>query len=199
MAEKLMPVESSREYKDSLILLNKIFYIHEQLPNQVFMSAYSGFMFQDFDWTMTRYFWNFVLKPLGNMFEDDYILTTVLDPDPVNYFYHNFGYYNMFKFPLNTAGSDYWKSLESGPVGSPADAILYNSDIVVWAPASAKWAIWGQRSYEICILAFSDKESHKLASSQLQLNWKQAGNSLSNSVLKNLSPASYNLFLQNYK
>jgi hypothetical protein len=39
------------------------------------------------------------------------------------------------------------------PESSPADSFLANSEKVVWLPHSAMWAIWGKRSYGVCVLA----------------------------------------------
>ena len=49
--------------------------------------------------------------------------------------------------------------------------MLFNSEIIVWVPLSAKWAIWGERSSGVIKLAFSD-ETTKNKSVDLTKNWK---------------------------
>lgn len=190
-------VQKYEDYQIAFLLLNKVFHIQKKLPNQVFKTPFSGFLFQDFDWTLTKDFWDTFLSPLGNVFKDNYILTAVLDPDPIHYFHHNFGYYNMIKFPSNSTANEYWKNLEAGPENSPADAILYNSEIIVWIPPSANWAIWAERNHEICILAFASESVQKLAS-PIAKNWKLPNNVINSSILKKSSHEFLRLFSKNY-
>jgi hypothetical protein len=75
-----------------------------------------------------------------------------LNPDPQNYFKKEFGYYNWANVPVSINGEEYWNLLNSHPPDSPADSMLFNSETIVWFPKSAKWAIWGERKYGICIL-----------------------------------------------
>jgi hypothetical protein len=99
------------------------------------------------------------------------VLVAVLDPDPINYFYHWFGYYNWVKLPVSITGREYFEILDSGPEDSLADAMLINSETVIWMPMSKKWAIWGERSYGVCILAFADDKT-KIALESIIKTWK---------------------------
>jgi len=76
----------------------------------------------------------------------------VLDPDPIAYFHKEFGDCPFFELDSHRTEADYWDALARAPVDSPADAPLYNSEVVVWVPFSTDWAIWGQRSCGICVL-----------------------------------------------
>ncbi len=113
--------------------------------------------------------------------QDTHVLVAVLDPNPINYFYPTFNYYNFIKFPINITGRNYWKALETGPKDSPADAILFNSEVVVWIPLSTMWAIWGERSYGICILAFAS-DRVRLSVSDITKTWKSAESALDSFV-----------------
>jgi len=181
MDDKVTYIKTEKDFKDAWTLLNNVFQIDQRMPNQVFKEPFGCFIFEEFDWAMSGEFWDLCLKSLGHIFHDSYILTTVLDPDPVNYFYHHFDYYNMVKLPIDISRSDYWNSLETGPKSSPADAMLFNSEIVVWMPMSKKWAIWGERSYGICILAFAD-ENIRAAATPLIKTWKSTNAALSDFV-----------------
>lgn len=107
---------------------------------------------------MSAKFWDSHIKPLMIASQDTHVLVAVLDPNPINYFYPTFGCYNFAKFPVSITGHDYWDTLQTDPKDSPADAMLFNSETVVWVPLSAKWAIWGERSFGTCVLAFENDQ-----------------------------------------
>lgn len=163
---------NDNEFDESFKLIKSVFEIHKNIPNQVFKKQFSSFMFEEFDWAMSADFWNSFLKPMGVISQDDRILMAVLDPDPLNYFYNEFGYYNFVKFPINISGNKYFEALEQGPKNSPADAMLFNSEVVVWVPLSAKWAIWGKRGSGVIKLAFSDEITKKEAADLIK-SWEQ--------------------------
>lgn len=198
MINNLFSISTNQDYKAALLLLNKVFWVKRRLPEQVFKVPFFGFICQDFDGTMSTNFWDILLQPLGKNLNDSHILTAVLDPDPKRYFYHNFGYYNIFNLPINTTGAEYLKSLATGPSKSQADAVLYNSEVVVWVPNGGKWAIWGQRNYEVCILAFADEQAMALAKPFLNKSWKFADNALNSFVLKHVSKDFLAYFMSNY-
>lgn len=198
MVEKLFFINAAHEYEAALSLLNRVFQIKNSLPEQVFKKPFFGFICIDFDSSMTANFWDIVLQPIGKIFNDSHILTAVLDPDPKDYFYHNFGYYNILNLPIYITGTEYLKSLEIGPAESPADAILYNSEVVVWVPNGGRWAIWGQRDYEICILAFADEQAMNLAKPFLNKSWRFADTALNSFVLKGISKDFLADFMSNY-
>jgi hypothetical protein len=189
---------TNQDYQAALLLLNKIFQVKKRLPEQVFKSPFLGFVCGDFDNCMSVDFWDLLLQPLGKKLNDSHILTAVLDPDPKNYFYHNFGYYNMLNLPINMTGAEYLNNLVIGPAENEADAILYNSEVVVWVPNGGRWAIWGERSYEVCILAFADEQAMTLALPLLNKNWKSADNGLNSFVLKHVSKSFLTSFMSNY-
>lgn len=104
---------------------------------------------------MSRDFWN-ELEELIGLSGDPFAIMAVLDPHPVEYYYNEFSQYNWCILQEETTADEYWNMLEQGPGESPADAISINSEVVVWISSSMKWAIWGERSYGICVLGFID-------------------------------------------
>lgn len=151
-----MHIRDQKDFKKAWDLVNKVFDINKHIPEKKIRRSSNLYLYEEFDWTMSPDFWGSFLRPLAQASNDTEILVAVLDPDPVNYYYKHFGYYNMFVLPTHSTESDYWNMLAMEPEGSPADAILFNSEVVVWIPISEKWAIWGERSLEECVLAFSD-------------------------------------------
>lgn len=142
-----------KQFRDMQLLVGDVFRTSRELPEQVFRNDYSQFVFGQFDWAMEPRFW-LTLQKLAQKTQEDFILMGVLKPHPVEYFYREFNCLNWVKLPIHLTEDEYWERLESGPTDSPADAILYNSFTVVWVPPSKKWAIWGDRGPEICVLGF---------------------------------------------
>ncbi|VTZ52641.1 hypothetical protein MPC4_90116 [Methylocella tundrae] len=87
--------------------------------------------------------------------QTDIILLSVLDPNPISYFYKHFGKINSFRFGANITDEEYSTLVQLSP-GNDADALLYHGDTVVWIPEHADWAIWGQRDPEITVIGFDD-------------------------------------------
>lgn len=173
MNKKITTIQKKEDFKAACNLIENSYAVNQKFPNQVFVQRFHSFLFEEFDWTMTPEFWTKAIQPLMAISQDTHLLVAVLDPDPTSYFYREFSHYNLIKFPIDISGDDYWKSLETGPKNSPADAILFNSEIVVWLPLSTKWAVWGSRSYGIGVLAFAD-DAVKASASTITKEWKSA-------------------------
>lgn len=149
-------VNSKQEYDKLLKLVNKAFYIEKRLPEQVFVVPSGKKCVIDFDKAMGYSFWN-ELERLVALSNDSFILMAVLDPHPEDYYYEEFSLYNWYIFPNGSTADDYWNAINWSPADSPADAIVFNSEVVVWLSPTLKWAIWGERRYGICILALSEE------------------------------------------
>jgi hypothetical protein len=173
-------ITTIREIKDFEKLwdvVTSIFKINHRLPDQVFSPSYRNFLFEEIDWAMSADFWDSFIRPLALASQDTHLLVAVLDPEPINYFYREFGYYGWRKLAVDIGGGDYFKLLGVGPASSPADAMLFDSETVVWVPTSKQWAIWGERSSGACILAFADEKT-KLAKTPLLKTWRSADKAL---------------------
>lgn len=163
-------VRDNKEFNEFKEMIIAIFNIENNLPEQVFDKKFGDFKFEEFDWTMSGEFWN-TLKKLAIQTKDDFVLTAVLKPNPVKYFYKEFNYYNWIKLPVNLSADEYYEILEVGPEESPADAVVYNSYTVVWLSPSMKWAIWGERDYGISVIGFN-KMSHQNKLSFSLKSWR---------------------------
>ncbi|MDQ0161186.1 hypothetical protein [Aeribacillus alveayuensis] len=135
--------------------VNNNFKVKNSLPNKVFQEKYNYFLFEEFDWTMTDDFWK-VIQKISVVTNDDYVITGVIDPDPEEFFYNEYNYYNWAKLPLNLTSEQYLSVLDLGPQKNPYDSIQYISETVFWLSSSNKWAIWGDRSYGVCVLGIQD-------------------------------------------
>lgn len=150
-------IEDFYKYKE---LLSKVCNQDCDLPYQVFRKEFGYYLFNQFDDAMSD--WG-TLQQLASVSKDEYIVTAVLDPKPMEYYFKEFGYFNWIKFPKNIESNEYWNALELGPENWPADSISNNSFTVVWFSPSMKWAIWGDRNYEVSILAFNNEEIFRSA------------------------------------
>ncbi|WP_243521918.1 hypothetical protein [Bacillus pseudomycoides] len=151
-------IRNLQEFKKFEKLLNRVFYTKRELPEQVFRKNFGNYMFEQIDLAMSDEFWD-TIQILARKTQDDYILCAVLDPRPLEYYYKEFGYFNWVKLPINLTADEYLDILNIEPDSSPADSIMSNSFTITWLSPSMKWAIWGDRSYEVCVLAFKDQNN----------------------------------------
>ncbi|HET9182503.1 MAG TPA: hypothetical protein VFP59_10240 [Candidatus Angelobacter sp.] len=70
----------------------------------------------------------------------------VLDPDPVHYFYRNFGKYPALEIERGDSSDAYISMLNEDPGGSLADAVGTNWWTCVVVPPSLKWFAHALRS-----------------------------------------------------
>ncbi|MFD2671624.1 diadenosine tetraphosphatase [Marinicrinis sediminis] len=168
-------ISSKKQFEESLNLIKKVFNYEKRLPEQVFKMEFSKNYVFDFDIVMSSSFWG-ELERLVTLSDDQHILMAVLDPHPESYYYKEFSQYNWCILSRNFTEKEYWETIESSPEASPADAIVFNSETIVWVSSSMKWAMWGERSYGICILGISDGVS--TFESEVNLTLEQAINEL---------------------
>lgn len=133
--------------------------LDEQLPGQVFHESFIRFAFEEFDWAMSSEFWS-AIREFSRSSGDEACLIAVLDPHPVSYYKKEFGFFNWAILPLSISADEYWSFLNWHPDGSPADSLLANAEKVVWLPPSGKWAVWGERSLEVCVLGCREYARH---------------------------------------
>ncbi|MGR3779337.1 hypothetical protein ACT1UG_27655 [Bacillus paramycoides] len=151
-------IKDLQEYRNLESIVNSIFYTDRQLPEQVFRKDFGNYVFEEFDLAMSDKFWD-TIQILARQSQDNYVLCAVLNPHPLEYYYKEFGYFNWVKLPLNLTADEYLDILNIEPESSPADSITTNSFTIVWLSPSMKWAIWGDRNDEVCVLAFKDQSN----------------------------------------
>ncbi|KEP30444.1 hypothetical protein [Bacillus safensis] len=150
-------IRSEKEFKFYQNLVDHVFEQNKRLPQQVFRKNFDCFLFQEFEWALSDDILP-TIKDLLNSTSDREFLTAVLKPDPVDYYFKEFGYYNWLKASVNISGEDYVNALWTHPKGSIADNIITNSNIVVWLSRSLQWAILADRDLEICIIGMVSKK-----------------------------------------
>jgi hypothetical protein len=148
-------ISDERLFASSKANVEKCFRLKEQLPSQVFQEGFIRFEFEEFDWAMSSEFW-LSIQDLSRFSGDESCLVAVLDPHPSDYYKKEFGFFNWANLPVSASPDEYWSLLNQHPDGSPADSLLANSEKIVWLPQSGKWAVWGVRSSEVCILGWRE-------------------------------------------
>lgn len=133
---------------DSMLLAGK------RLPEQVFKEGFSIFYFIEFDEIFTKLFFNKLIKFLYLENESEFIMY-VTDPNPETYFLNYFNQYPIVKFSDDNTDEEYLQILLEDPGNSPADAIIYNSNTIVFFSESSEWLIYGDREMEVGVIAFS--------------------------------------------
>ncbi|GAC42257.1 hypothetical protein [Paenibacillus popilliae] len=151
-----MFLKEKQEFEKSFEIMEGMLKYKERLPKQIFKSPLDFFLICEIENAMGGPFEN-ALKELAATSRDDYIIMGILDPDPVTYYYKEFGYYNWIHLPANMNEDYYWDMLNVEPKESPADTLVDNSYIMAWASPTNQWAIWGERDYGIAILGVNKK------------------------------------------
>jgi len=141
------------EFRESFKLIRSAVNISSRLPGQVFQPGYGSYQFLEFDRFINGEFWA-MLRQLMMYSQAPEVLLMVLDPDAESYFYRNFGRFGALRIPERFSTQQYVEALNTGPESSPADALAINSWVLVWAPPSVRWVIWGERESEILVLAY---------------------------------------------
>lgn len=143
---------SCRSALDTLIVRER------RLPQQVFKSPLSRFVFLSSDDLFhTAGFFDRIKSFLARVGEQRCFLA-VVEPDPVDYFFRHFGKYSVVEMSFADTDEDYLRIMQEDPGGSPADAIGYNSRIVMLFSTSQRWAVYADRDFELAIAAFTEGE-----------------------------------------
>ncbi len=133
--------------------VESVFRVEKLLPELVFKRPFRFFLMCQFDIAM----WEFMdtLRKVDSPLTSQTVLLSVLDPDPIKYFYKHFHKINAFYFKAGVTKHEYYSLRWRNP-GNPADAIQFNTEIETYIPNSLSWAMWGERSPEIAVIGLDD-------------------------------------------
>lgn len=127
------------------------------LPDQVFRTRAAAYYVIDFDQLWSEEFFSDVQGMTARAGDASFTFA-VLKPDPDGYYHASFGKFPLLQFTKEDAADRYVRAIQQDPGDSPADAIAYNSEVILIYPPSGRWAIYGDRNLEIGILAVMDDE-----------------------------------------
>lgn len=102
------------------------------------------------DWTRELFF-RFVSE-LSRSLHATWWGVLVTDPDPEKYFHHHFACYPAILGNELSSHREYLAAIAADPGGNPADAISLNSDTVLLADSSGRWAGYFNRDFGLGVL-----------------------------------------------
>ncbi len=147
-----LPVEDYPKVEE---ILQSVFHVARRLPEYVFKKRHR--------FTLVAACEHMMSEGLITILHDrrfcrpaDTILMSVLDPDPIAYFYRLYGKINSLLFAAGISEREY-DDLRSLDPGAPTDALQFHADTLVWIPDNGRWAIWiERREREIAIVGVDD-------------------------------------------
>ncbi|WAT79435.1 hypothetical protein [Bacillus safensis] len=162
-------ISDPKELEQVQSFIHSLVHSTKTFPDQVFKTKKPHYLFEEFHWLLSDDSWE-MLKGLAMKHRDEYILMAALDDSRcMNDFYREFGYYPWVKIPLNITPSDYLDILTDYPIDSVNDSLMNIASRVIWISPSSKWIIYGERGYEIGVLAIHQLEQMK---SQTLKTWR---------------------------
>ena len=148
-------------------LVNRCVHTDRRLPSQVFVESFGHFRFEEIDWLMSSDGWAW-LQSMCRRSGDEQLLMGVIEPDPETYFHAAFGVYSWIELSPDMSDEGYSNARWLAPKESHTDHMQYMARSLVWVPASGQWVVWGDRDYEVCVLASRDSG---LASEWHDVEW----------------------------
>lgn len=121
-----------------------------RLPTWPFQSQQSFVHVVEYDRVLGSDFAT-VLLALAQAYRDHAVAAVVLDPD-ASYYREEYGVLPGFQVESTSLESGYGEGLRHEPGGDPTGAIAYTANVFAIAGSSRKWALWGQRDWEIALL-----------------------------------------------
>jgi hypothetical protein len=141
------------EFPAAMQKVENTFRVERRLPKQVFKRPYRFQLLCQFDIAMGELLNR--LREMRTSLGNETVLLSVLDPDPINYFYKHYHKINAFYFKAGITKHEYYSLRWRNP-GNQADAIQFNTGIETYIPSSFSWAMWGERSPEIAAIGLDD-------------------------------------------
>jgi hypothetical protein len=126
---------------------------HEMFPKRMIIDDYKFSYPFDFEVLFSQEFFRAIKSQLSSAV--GYFLLVVTDPDPYSYFWENFNWLPVIRIDYQLEFKEYIRLLNADPGGSPADAIIHNSNQVVVADNTFKRVFMFMRDKEIGVGYFT--------------------------------------------
>lgn len=92
-----------------------------------------------------------VLQALAQAYGDGDVATAVIDPAP-SYYAQHCGFLPAFTVMTHELDDGYWEGLTFSPSNDPTVEIGESADVIAVVGSSRRWAVWGQRSWELAVV-----------------------------------------------
>ena len=91
-------IKDVNEYFKLNDILESIFQLDKEIPDNVFQKEFRNYLFEQFDNVLCGEFLT-TIRGLAEKSKDDYVILAVLKPNPMDYYYKEFSYFNWLKLP----------------------------------------------------------------------------------------------------
>ncbi|MFZ0497050.1 MAG: hypothetical protein WBE80_09075 [Methylocella sp.] len=144
------------EFREAMQKVESVFDTERRLPEQVFKRPFRFHLLCEFGFAMSEVLE--VLRKTGSPLASDTVLLTVLDPDPITFFYRKFQKLYAFYFKADITEQEYYSMRWVEPINpvNYTKPIGFNTEIETYIPNSLSWAMWGERSREIAAIGLDD-------------------------------------------
>jgi|HubBroStandDraft_6_1064221.scaffolds.fasta_scaffold821363_1 hypothetical protein len=128
-----------------------IIHINKRLPEQVFRQKFAEYFAFEHGMTMRAEFAMF-LTNIASGFGDRAVNYMTLDPDPVEFYHKNCGFYGLASFEPSSLIDNYIRVMSRD--GEPDSFRTTGGDVAVMWGSSLGWGIFcDRRSWELCLMA----------------------------------------------
>lgn len=159
-------VERSK-YEDAVRLLESLVDTNAELPDQVFAPTVAVFRIFDITEVWMAAFFDAAKHVMQVRGDQTRLLVAMIRPDPIGYYYAHFRKFPLFQFDRSDDAQTYLDALNADPGNSPADALVHNAAVLAIYPESCQWVVYGDRDFEVAIIATRDRETQEAWGSTL--------------------------------
>jgi hypothetical protein len=133
-----------------------------QFPQKMVSDDYAYSCLFDFETIFSKDFFD-VIKEILKEKANDCFYVIVAEPDPLNYFFKNFNKLPVISITSTMVFQEYVEILNSDPGGSPADALIFNSNILYVVSEDLQIIYFFDRKKEIGVGYYSSQTIYDLA------------------------------------
>lgn len=141
-----------------------------RLPAQVFRPPVCRFLMLDFDRFQFKEYFVYLSRFVEKVQESRFWFAC-LEPDPATYYYQHFKKYPFAEMLLHASPDEYLALLRQDPNGSPADALAYRADMIVFYSHSKRWVVYGERELSLIVAGFEDDSVAKAFLTSFDRSW----------------------------
>lgn len=127
------------------------------IPDQVFLDRHWPSRFCQFDLCFSPQLLHSCVA-LCETTGDTSLSFVMLDPDPVEYYFREFGRFGAVTMQVHEDVDAAWSAFEEDPGGSPADALMYAVRKFAVISPSLRWAVWGSRDEDVIIVGAENND-----------------------------------------
>lgn len=149
------------KYEDAVRLLDSLVDRNAELPDRVFSPTVAVFRILDITELWMAEFFDAAKHVMQVRGDQTRLLVTVIRPDAIGYYYAHFRKFPLFQFDRFDDAQTYLDALNADPGDSPADALVHNGAVLAIYPESCQWVVYGDRDFEVAIIATRDRETQE--------------------------------------